>query len=68
MLADHLDVPKTARVYDQVAVEFARQVSDGIVLVDGVRLTSLMIEYGVGVSTQRTLRIVRVDTDFSEDA
>jgi len=35
-----------------------------IVLIDGERLTKLMIEYGVGVSTIQTLEIKKVDSDF----
>ena len=39
-----------------------------IILVDGKKLTELMIEHGVGVSTQRTYLIKRVDSDyFSEN-
>ncbi len=37
-----------------------------VILIDGDRLTSLMIRYGVGVQVKRTLRIVEVDEDFFE--
>ena len=33
-------------------------------LVDGQKLTELMIEYGIGVSTQKTYRIKRIDSDY----
>lgn len=46
------------------AVEFARSV-DGIVLLDGKRLTQLMIEFGVGVS-HRTIRVATLDSDYFE--
>lgn len=58
----------TTSAFTEPAREFAAQVSDGIVLVDGPMLTRLMIEFGVGVSTQRVVRIVQVDTDYFEDA
>ena len=38
-----------------------------IILVDGKRLTELMIEYGVGVSTQKAYLIKRVDGDYFTD-
>lgn len=39
-----------------------------IILVDGQKLTELMIEYGLGVSTQQIYSIKRIDSDyFSEN-
>ena len=38
-----------------------------IILVDGRRLTELMIEYGLGVSTQKTYEIKRIDSDYFAD-
>lgn len=35
-------------------------------LVNGDRLARLMIQYGVGVQTQHTYRLVEVDEDFFE--
>ena len=35
-----------------------------IVLIDGVELTKLMIEFGVGVSVKTTYKIKRIDTDY----
>lgn len=35
-----------------------------IVLIDGTRLAELMIEYELGVTTEYTYRIKRIDTDF----
>lgn len=46
------------------AIEWVRNVPARIILIDGHRLTGLMIEYGVGVQVQRTYRIVEVDEDF----
>jgi len=54
----------TAR-FTREAEEFAAAVSDSIVLVDGERLTELMIEHGVGVSHKR-YRVAKVDTDYFE--
>ena len=38
-----------------------------VVLVDGDRLTRLMIKYGVGVQVKDTIKIVEVDEDFFDD-
>jgi restriction system protein len=56
----------TTSTFTKHAVEFAERVSDSIVLVDGDRLTSLMIEYGVGVQTERTVRVADADRDYFE--
>lgn len=47
------------------AEEFARSV-ERIVLVDGVRLTSLMIDHEVGV-TMRPLRAPKIDSDYFDE-
>lgn len=49
----------------KVAHEFTTQV-EKIVLVDGTRLTALMIDHGVGVS-HRNLKVARLDNDDFED-
>lgn len=57
----------TTSNYTPEARSFAAQVSDGIVLVDGRQLTKLMIEYGIGVGVQRTIRIVAIDRDYFDE-
>lgn len=47
------------------AVEFACSI-EKIVLIDGARLTDLMMEYGVGVS-HRTVKIPKIDSDYFEE-
>lgn len=46
------------------AVEWVKTVPARIILIDGQRLTDLMIEYGVGVQVERTYRVVELDEDF----
>lgn len=48
------------------AQDYARSVPTRVVLIDGARLTALMIRYGVGVQVKRTVQIVEVDEDFFE--
>lgn len=56
----------TTAKYSQGAKEFAN--AQHRILVDGRKLTELMIEYGLGVSTQKTYHIKRIDSDyFSEN-
>jgi restriction system protein len=56
----------TTSSFTREAREFASQVAESIVLIDGPRLTSLMIEYGVGVTHYRVLRLPKVDGDYFE--
>ncbi len=46
------------------AMEFAGRFAESIVLIDGARLTSLLIEHGVGVSHYRVVRLPKVDEDY----
>lgn len=48
------------------AQRYAEQVPTRVVLVDGERLTRMMIRYGVGVQVKHTIQIVDVDEDFFE--
>jgi restriction system protein len=58
----------TTSSFTRDAREFGEQVSDSIVLVDGTRLTTLMIDHGVGVTLYQTIRLPRIDGDyFAED-
>ncbi|HLG16200.1 MAG TPA: restriction endonuclease [Blastocatellia bacterium] len=54
----------TTSAFTREARDFASQVAESIVLIDGARLTSLMIEHGVGVAHYRVLRLPRVDGDY----
>ncbi len=54
----------TMSAFTREARDFASQVAESIVLIDGARLTSLMIEHGVGVTHYRVLRLPRVDGDY----
>jgi len=48
--------------FTQQAVEFVQSV-ERIVLIDGARLTGLMIEHGVGIS-HRVVKVPKVDGDY----
>ncbi|MEB3361167.1 MAG: restriction endonuclease [Synechococcaceae cyanobacterium] len=55
----------TTSTYTAQAVEFARSV-EGIVLVDGRRLSGLMIDHEIGVNA-RVLRIPKIDSDYFDE-
>lgn len=48
------------------AIEYARTIDSKVVLIDGLKLSQLMIDYDVGVSTAQTYTIKRIDTDYFE--
>lgn len=49
------------------AKEFAKNSTYNIVLIDGKKLTNLMIQYDVGVSTTQELKLKKIDTDYFID-
>ena len=49
------------------ATEYAKSVSQKVVLINGPRLADLMIEHNIGVSTIRTIEIKRLDSDYFEE-
>jgi restriction system protein len=48
------------------AREYAEVVPTRVILIDGDRLTSLMIRFSIGVQTRQTVQIVEIDEDFFE--
>lgn len=56
----------TTSTFSDGAREYAANVSDSIVLLDGARLSRLMIEHGVGV-THRPLKVAQVDSDYFDE-
>ncbi len=62
----HQGVFITTSRFAQTAVNYAASVATRVILIDGERLTRLMIRYGVGVQVRRTIRIVEIDEDFFE--
>lgn len=47
------------------AQEFAK--NQGIVLIDGIKLTELMMQYGVGIEVAKVYRQFRIDNDYFEN-
>jgi restriction system protein len=58
----------TTSTFSSQAVEFTSRLPQRVILIDGRRLTELMIEHGVAVRSGRVLEFKRLDEDFfSED-
>ena len=59
----------TTAQFTKEAINYAnKQLAVKVVLVDGKKLTHLMIEYGIGVSVQSTYTIKKVDSDYFDEA
>jgi restriction system protein len=54
----------TTSSFSSQAIDFVRHLSQRIILIDGKRLTDLMIEHNVGVRIARTVEYKRIDEDF----
>lgn len=54
----------TTSRFSDGARAYAVNVPTRIILIDGKRLTSLMIRYGVGVQVKETYKVVEIDEDF----
>ena len=54
----------TTSHFSQGARDYVASSPTRIVLIDGKRLTDLMIQFGVGVQTSETYKIVEIDEDF----
>jgi len=54
----------TTSRFSPQAVEFARHLTQRIVLIDGPKFADLMIEHNVGTRISRTIEFKRIDEDF----
>jgi restriction system protein len=58
----------TTSDFAKTATEYAENIEDRVVLINGAQLAELMFEYGIGVATVNSYLVKRVDSDFfSED-
>ena len=58
----------TTTSFSPGAYQFAEQVPQKIILIDGKKLGELMIQYDVGVRIERTVHIKKIDLDYFEEA
>jgi restriction system protein len=57
----------TTSKFSREATAYAASLENRVILIDGDRLTDLMFEYGLGVSTLNTYSVKRVDNDFFDE-
>ncbi|MBS0254258.1 MAG: restriction endonuclease [Proteobacteria bacterium] len=57
----------TTSGFSKQALDYVRGLQQRVILIDGARLTELMMEYGVGVRTSRVIEVKRLDEDFFSD-
>jgi restriction system protein len=57
----------TTSSFSRGATEYIERLPQRIILIDGKDLTRLMIQYGVGVRTERTIDLKRIDLDYFEE-
>ena len=56
----------TTSTFTKDADEYAKGLETKVILIDGLQLASFMFEYEVGVSTESTYIVKRIDNDFFE--
>lgn len=54
----------TTSSFSQDAVNYVATIDPKVVLIDGLRLAELMIDFSVGVSRSQTYEIKRIDSDY----
>lgn len=58
----------TTSNFSKQATDYAKALQQRIILIDGVRLSELMIEFGVGVRVSRVVQVKRLDEDFFSES
>jgi restriction system protein len=54
----------TTSCFSTPATEYVRHIPQRVILIDGERLSELLVEHDVGVRVSRTIAVKRVDEDF----
>ena len=57
----------TTSSYSKHAIDYVAGLQQRVILIDGKRLSELMIEFGVGVRLNRTVHVMRIDEDYFSD-
>ena len=57
----------TTSTFTKDAHEYASSLETKVILIDGAKLAELMFDHEVGVSTESTYVVKRIDNDFFED-
>lgn len=57
----------TTSSFSSDAIDYASKIDSKVVLIDGITLAQLMIDFNVGVSSSQVFEIKRVDSDYFTD-
>lgn len=57
----------TTSSYTADAIDYASRIDTKVVLIDGARLSALMIDFDVGVAASATYIVKRIDSDYFDD-
>ena len=57
----------TTSSFSSEAVAYAASIDIKVILIAGTQLAELMIDYGVGVTTEATYELKRIDADYFTD-
>ena len=57
----------TTSSFSREAVDYASRIETKVILIEGQRLAELMIDHGVGVRTDATYELKRIDADYFPD-
>ena len=57
----------TTSGFKGTAIEYAKDVQQKIILIDGERLADLMIEHNIGVAPFHSYEIKHIDNDYFEE-
>lgn len=57
----------TTSSYTADAIDYASRIDTKVVLIDGARLSGLMIDFDVGVAASATYIVKRIDSDYFDD-
>lgn len=57
----------TTSTFSKQAIDYAKALQQRVILIDGAKLSELMIEFGVGVRSSRVIDVKRLDEDFFAD-
>ena len=57
----------TTSSFSSDAIDYANNIDSKVVLIDGITLAQLMIDFNVGVSRSQIYEVKRIDSDYFAD-
>jgi restriction system protein len=54
----------TTSFFQPSAMKFVKEIDSRIILIDGTKLSELMVEYNVGVSLSKSILLKKIDSDY----